>query len=45
MQSTDDSVLLRQYSEEHSEAAFATLVTRMRTDDDEDDDPGRGAVV
>ncbi|MEU6670481.1 hypothetical protein [Streptomyces sp. NPDC046727] len=24
---------------------FATLVTRMRTDDDEDDDPGRGAVV
>ncbi|GAA2193086.1 MULTISPECIES: hypothetical protein [Streptomyces] len=24
---------------------FVTLVTRMRTDDDEDDDPGRGAVV
>jgi len=24
---------------------FATLVARMRTDDDEDDDPGRGAVV
>ncbi|MFE8943466.1 hypothetical protein ACWDZ8_22820 [Streptomyces sp. NPDC003233] len=24
---------------------FATLVMRMRTDDDEDDDPGRGAVV
>ncbi|MFG2608280.1 hypothetical protein ACGFT2_32725 [Streptomyces sp. NPDC048514] len=24
---------------------FATLVTRMRTDDDEDGDPGRGAVV
>ncbi|MFI0809929.1 hypothetical protein [Streptomyces echinatus] len=24
---------------------FATLVTRMRTDDDGDDDPGRGAVV
>ncbi|AXE85318.1 hypothetical protein [Streptomyces sp. Go-475] len=24
---------------------FATLVTRMRTDDEEDDDPGRGAVV
>ncbi|MFB8774412.1 hypothetical protein [Streptomyces broussonetiae] len=24
---------------------FATLVTRMRTDEDEDDDPGRGAVV
>ncbi|MEU2058844.1 hypothetical protein [Streptomyces sp. NPDC013455] len=24
---------------------FATLVTRMRTDDGEDDDPGRGAVV
>lgn len=24
---------------------FATLVMRMKTDDDEDDDPGRGAVV
>lgn len=24
---------------------FATLVARMSTDDDEDDDPGRGAVV
>ncbi|MFR0352078.1 hypothetical protein [Streptomyces sediminimaris] len=24
---------------------FTTLVVRMRTDDDEDDDPGRGAVV
>ncbi|CAL9319611.1 hypothetical protein ABZ568_21090 [Streptomyces olindensis] len=24
---------------------FATLVMRMRTDDEEDDDPGRGAVV
>ncbi|MFY4720544.1 hypothetical protein [Streptomyces sp. LaBMicrA B280] len=24
---------------------FATLVARMRTDEDEDDDPGRGAVV
>jgi hypothetical protein len=24
---------------------FATLVMRMRSDDDEDDDPGRGAVV
>ena len=24
---------------------FATLVMRMRTDEDEDDDPGRGAVV
>jgi hypothetical protein len=24
---------------------FVTLVTRMRTDDDEDGDPGRGAVV
>ncbi|MET9760168.1 hypothetical protein ABZ016_14100 [Streptomyces sp. NPDC006372] len=24
---------------------FATLVTRMRTDDEDDDDPGRGAVV
>ncbi|MEU1848915.1 hypothetical protein ABZ499_06385 [Streptomyces sp. NPDC019990] len=24
---------------------FATLVLRMRTDDEEDDDPGRGAVV
>ncbi|MFS4095459.1 hypothetical protein [Streptomyces sp. AF1A] len=24
---------------------FVTLVTRMRTDDDGDDDPGRGAVV
>ncbi|MFF3463160.1 hypothetical protein ACWCQN_10860 [Streptomyces sp. NPDC001984] len=24
---------------------FVTLVTRMKTDDDEDDDPGRGAVV
>lgn len=24
---------------------FVTLVMRMRTDDDEDDDPGRGAVV
>jgi len=24
---------------------FATLVSRMRTDEDEDDDPGRGAVV
>ncbi|MEV5609426.1 hypothetical protein [Streptomyces sp. NPDC052225] len=24
---------------------FATLVARMRSDDDEDDDPGRGAVV
>ncbi|MFF6997154.1 hypothetical protein ACFY93_19660 [Streptomyces sp. NPDC008313] len=24
---------------------FVTLVARMRTDDDEDDDPGRGAVV
>jgi hypothetical protein len=24
---------------------FATLVARLRTDDDEDDDPGRGAVV
>ncbi|MEU0336171.1 hypothetical protein [Streptomyces sp. NPDC006193] len=24
---------------------FATLVARMRTDDEEDDDPGRGAVV
>ncbi|MFF7383873.1 hypothetical protein [Streptomyces griseoluteus] len=24
---------------------FATLVTRMRTDDDDGDDPGRGAVV
>ncbi|MFE7978028.1 hypothetical protein [Streptomyces shenzhenensis] len=24
---------------------FVTLVTRMRTDDDEPDDPGRGAVV
>jgi hypothetical protein len=24
---------------------FATLVTRMRADDEEDDDPGRGAVV
>ncbi|MEU0253652.1 hypothetical protein ABZ299_14310 [Streptomyces sp. NPDC006184] len=24
---------------------FATLVTRMRTDDDEEDGPGRGAVV
>lgn len=24
---------------------FATLVTRMKSDDDEDDDPGRGAVV
>ncbi|MEV0114793.1 hypothetical protein AB0H77_16275 [Streptomyces sp. NPDC050844] len=24
---------------------FATLVTRMKGDDDEDDDPGRGAVV
>ncbi|MET8769016.1 hypothetical protein [Streptomyces sp. NPDC004658] len=24
---------------------FVTLVTRMRTDDEEDDDPGRGAVV
>ncbi|MEU7423997.1 MULTISPECIES: hypothetical protein [unclassified Streptomyces] len=24
---------------------FATLVTRMRTDDEEGDDPGRGAVV
>ncbi|WP_225822713.1 hypothetical protein [Streptomyces naphthomycinicus] len=24
---------------------FLTLVTRMRTDEDEDDDPGRGAVV
>ncbi|MFJ8080643.1 hypothetical protein ACIQ6Y_08405 [Streptomyces sp. NPDC096205] len=24
---------------------FATLVARMRTDDDESDDPGRGAVV
>jgi hypothetical protein len=24
---------------------FATLVMRMRTDDDEEDDPGRGAVV
>ncbi|MBL1087238.1 hypothetical protein JK359_35620 [Streptomyces actinomycinicus] len=24
---------------------FVTLVTRMRTDEDEDDDPGRGAVV
>jgi hypothetical protein len=24
---------------------FATLVVRMRTDDEEDDDPGRGAVV
>ncbi|GGY47589.1 hypothetical protein [Streptomyces djakartensis] len=24
---------------------FATLVTRMRTDDENDDDPGRGAVV
>ncbi|WP_329340095.1 hypothetical protein OG866_32015 [Streptomyces sp. NBC_00663] len=24
---------------------FATLVTRMRTDEDEDEDPGRGAVV
>jgi RNA polymerase sigma factor (sigma-70 family) len=28
MQSTDDSALLRQYLEEHSDAAFATLVTR-----------------
>jgi hypothetical protein len=24
---------------------FATLVTRMRTDEEDDDDPGRGAVV
>ncbi|MEV5984086.1 hypothetical protein AB0L85_03610 [Streptomyces sp. NPDC052051] len=24
---------------------FVTLVTRMRTDDEDDDDPGRGAVV
>lgn len=24
---------------------FVTLVTRMKTDDDEDGDPGRGAVV
>ncbi|MDO0928086.1 hypothetical protein QQY24_22715 [Streptomyces sp. TG1A-8] len=24
---------------------FVTLVTRMRTDEDQDDDPGRGAVV
>ncbi len=24
---------------------FATLVTRMRTDEDDEDDPGRGAVV
>ena len=24
---------------------FATLVARMRTDEDDDDDPGRGAVV
>ncbi|MEU2619339.1 hypothetical protein ABZ642_14430 [Streptomyces sp. NPDC007157] len=24
---------------------FVTLVTRMKTDDDQDDDPGRGAVV
>ncbi|GGL85341.1 hypothetical protein GCM10010129_31280 [Streptomyces fumigatiscleroticus] len=24
---------------------FATLVTRMKTDDEDDDDPGRGAVV
>jgi hypothetical protein len=24
---------------------FATLVMRMRTDDEEDDDPGRGAIV
>src|SRR5438552_3688812 len=28
MQSTDDSTLLRQYLEEHSDAAFAALVTR-----------------
>src|SRR5882724_698386 len=28
MQSTDDSALLRQYLEDHSDAAFAALVTR-----------------
>jgi hypothetical protein len=28
MQSTDDSVLLRQYAENNSDAAFAALVTR-----------------